>query len=130
MTAFHSIILLLIAAAPPAQSPPRGAADTPTGVALIRRDAEALQPLVTTELARGFLRATADLPAIMPRTLYRDARKRSYLSESEITRLDAEGRRALIPITLDESFYYNTKYGSPLAYVRPLDLLGRAGIRD
>jgi hypothetical protein len=131
MIAFHSIILLLIsAAAQPAASAPRGAADTRAGVALIRRDAEALQPLVTTELARKFLRATADLPAIMPRTLYRDARMRSYLSESEITRLDAAGRQALIPVTLDESFYYNTKYGSPLAYVRPLELLGRAGMRD
>jgi SAM-dependent methyltransferase len=27
-------------------------------------------------------------------------------------------------------FYYNTKYGSPLAYIRPLDLLGDVAIND
>lgn len=123
------IILLLASAAAPAPPQPR-AADAPAGVALIRQEAEALQPLVTSELAREFLRATADLPTIRPRTLYHDARTRSYLSESEVARLDAEGRRALIPVTLDESFYYNTRYGSPLAYARPLELLGRAGVRD
>ena len=26
--------------------------------------------------------------------------------------------------------YYTTKYGSPLAYSRPIDLLGQAGLQD
>ncbi len=36
----------------------------------------------------------------------------------------------LKPIPVDESFYYTTKYGSPLAYTRPLDLLGQSGLED
>jgi SAM-dependent methyltransferase len=39
-------------------------------------------------------------------------------------------RRTLKPIPVDESFYYTTKYGSPLAYVRPLDLIGQSGVED
>ena len=31
---------------------------------------------------------------------------------------------------VDETFYYTTKYGSPLAYSRPIDLLGQAGLED
>jgi SAM-dependent methyltransferase len=121
-------VILMFAAAVLPQ--PRDGVDAPAGVARIRREAEALRPLVTSELAREFLRATADLPAVSPRTLYRDARRGSYLAEPEVTPLGAERRRALVPLTLDESFYYYTKYGSPLAYARPLELLARAGVHD
>ncbi len=33
-------------------------------------------------------------------------------------------------MTLDGEFYYTTKYGTPLAYTRPLEVLGRAGIAN
>jgi hypothetical protein len=32
--------------------------------------------------------------------------------------------------TLDETFYYTTRYGSPLAYARPLEILAQAGLAD
>src|SRR5262249_17195467 len=31
---------------------------------------------------------------------------------------------------LDEHFYYETRYGSPLAYARPLEILAQAGFAD
>ena len=31
---------------------------------------------------------------------------------------------------MNETLYYTTKYGSPLAYSRPIDLLGQAGLED
>jgi SAM-dependent methyltransferase len=101
-----------------------------TGVARIRSDAEGLRPLVSSALARDILGATADLPAIAPRTLYRDPRKGSYLTESASARLGDEARAALVPVAVDETLYYNTKYGSPLAYARPLEVLGQAGVAD
>lgn len=100
----------------------------PAGVARIRRDAELVRPLVATDLAREFLGAVPSLPAIAPRTLYFDPGPRRYLTEADAGALAAEAREALKPIPVDESFYYNTRYGSPLAYARPLDVLGRAGL--
>jgi SAM-dependent methyltransferase len=102
----------------------------PTGVALIRRQAEALAPLVQSPLAKNFLQATADLPAVPARTLYRDAAKTTYYSQAQADRLSADERKQLKPVPVDESLYYNTKYGSPLAYVRPLEVLGQAGMID
>jgi len=102
----------------------------PTGVAQLRRQAEALVALVQSPLAKSFLRAASDLPAVPPRTLYRDAATATYYSQTEAERLSEGRRQKLTPIPLDESFYYNTKYGSPLAYVRPLELLGQAGTMD
>jgi SAM-dependent methyltransferase len=104
--------------------------ETQVGVALVRRDAEALKPLVTTELARRFLEATAGLPAVGPRTLYRDTARDHFLPEAEASRLGPDALRALTKVTVDETGYYHTKYGSPLAYARPLEILGAAGVAD
>ena len=41
-----------------------------------------------------------------------------------------EMRDTLVTRTLDEQFYYFTRYGTPLAYSRPLDLLAAAGFDD
>jgi hypothetical protein len=100
------------------------------GVARIQSDAKALAALVTTDLAKEFLSATSTLPPVPKRTLYLDPVKKTYFTEAEAARLDAQARGNLKPSPADETFYYNTKYGSPLAYSRPLELLGRAGIAD
>jgi SAM-dependent methyltransferase len=96
------------------------------GVPRLRREAEALAPLVSTKLARSFLGATKNLPRIAPRKLYRDKELPRYLTEADA----GADREGLVPLPVDETFYYYTKYGSPLAYVRPLELLGNAGVND
>jgi hypothetical protein len=104
--------------------------DPPTGVALLKREAYVLEPVVKSPLGRGFLAATADLPSIAPRVLFADESKRVYLSEEAAKSLDEAARGKLTRQPADESFYYTTRYGSPLAYARPLDLLGQAGVTN
>jgi hypothetical protein len=99
-----------------------------TATAVLAREARDLAPLVRSKLARDFLRATENLPAIAPRRLFRDEAKKTYLSESAAGSLSEQEKRTLHPVDVDESLYYMTKYGSPLAYVRPLDLLGESGL--
>src|SRR5262245_22877443 len=108
--------------ASPAAAPAEGS------VRQIRNDALALMPLVQSSIARRFLAATAALPEIAPRMLYRDAAKTMAFNEQEALRLAEEKRKALVPYPADETFYYTTKYGSPLSYARALDLLGQAGV--
>ena len=62
------------------------------GVAKIRRDAVALEPLVTTELARRYLATTTELPAVAPRTLYIDTNRKVFLTEADSARLNAAAR--------------------------------------
>lgn len=116
------MFFLLIAALLIAQDP------EPAGVALIRHDAEALAPHVTTNLARAFLKAGTTLPPTSSRTLYHDPSKKTYLTELAARRLTAESRDRLTKVLADETFFHNTRYGSPLAYVRPLEILGKAGV--
>lgn len=96
-----SVTATLLAAAGCAAAAPRGAE-------AIRAEAAAVRPLVESELARRFVDASAALPAIRKRTV------------------DVRGARRLV----DEEYFYTTRYGTPLAYARPLDLLARAGLAD
>lgn len=94
----------------------------------LRAEAKALAPLVHTRLAREFLAAVPKLPAVAPRTAYRDSARTRAWSEREAAALPDSVRARLVPRTLDETFYYDTRYGSPLAYVRALEILGEHGV--
>ncbi len=101
-----------------------------TSVAVLQREARAVEPLVTSRLAKNFLKATANLRIIAPRTLYLDEAKKTYSNEAATAALDPKEKNRLKRIPVDDAFYYNTKYGSPLAYSRPIEVLGLAGLDD
>ena len=96
----------------------------------LQAEARSLAPLVSTKLANDFLNATRNLPNISPRTIYQDPATRNYYSKDQAERLPAEQLKALLPVQIDEYRYYHTKYGSPLAYVRAIELIGQLGIED
>jgi hypothetical protein len=91
-------------------------------------EANALAGLAGTDLGKEFLRATEVLPAVAPRTVFRDDNSREYFSPNEAAVLSEERRKKLASIELDEYRYYYTKYGSPLAYLRALELAGGHGL--
>jgi SAM-dependent methyltransferase len=68
------------------------------------------------------------LPHIEPRTVYRDSAKTHAWSAREAAALSDSVRTRLVPRTLDEVFYYDTRYGTPLAYVRALEILAQHGV--
>jgi hypothetical protein len=100
----------------------------PSTVDRLRQEARALEPLVDSDIGQRFLQAARDLPSVAsPRIVYYDQESREALSESEIAALTGppEGYERL---ELDEEYYYTTRYGTPLAFVRALDLVGQAGL--
>jgi SAM-dependent methyltransferase len=96
----------------------------------LQAEARSLASMVSTKLANDFLNATRYLPNISPRTIYQDPQTRGYYSKDQAERLPAEQLKALLPAQIDEYRYYHTKYGSPLAYVRAVELIGQNGIDD
>src|SRR5262249_50830165 len=105
-----------------------GPTDRDPPLVVLKREARALEPQVTSRLAKNFLKAAANLPTISPRTVSLDESRKIYLPEAAAKKLDQRARSELKQVALDASFYWNTKYGSPLAYARPLDVLGRSGL--
>jgi SAM-dependent methyltransferase len=104
--------------------------DAPSRVTELQGEAKALAPLFKTPLVRDFLAAVPKLPSVQPRTVYRDSSRTHAWSAREAARLPDSVRTKLVPRTLDESFYYDTRYGSPLAYARALEVLGEHGVKS
>lgn len=102
--------------------------DAPSGLAALRRDAAALRPGIETGWVRKFLDQTSTLPAVSERRVYQDPKARTWFSATHVAALPDADKAGLREVKLGEEFYYNTRYGSPLAYARALDLLGRAGL--
>src|ERR1043165_3145324 len=119
--AFSALLALFTTA--PAMGAPAPVESDSSAVAGLQRDAIHLKPLVHTRWVGEFLDATARLPHIAPRTVLYDSSKTHFYTETEAATLADSTRARLVRRTLDESYYYTTRYGSPLAYARPLELL-------
>lgn len=130
---------------PPADSPPPAGTAAPgpsassqaagapdpwalRGVPRILADAQRLATVVKSEEVKRFLARAATLPNVATRTLYHDGDKSHYYTEAEAAALGADARAGLTKIEQTEDDYYNTRYGSPLSYSRPLDLLFSRGV--
>src|SRR5688500_3605281 len=87
----------------------------------LKADAIALGQFVETPLAKSFLAAVSSLPNPGKRTVFQDTVSKKYYSNQS-----SDGTRKVV--ALDEKFYYDTKYGTPLAYSRAVDILGNAGL--
>lgn len=95
----------------------------------IRSESDAVLPFVRTELGQDFVRAAKRLPEPTPRKIYRDDTTKKYYSEAQREKLGPDEQKKLREIDVTDQLYYCTKYGSPLAYCRAVDILGEAGIQ-
>jgi len=108
------------------ESPP---AAKPPVLDLLRDEAVHLAPLVQSPLGKAFLAAVPALPAVpAARNVYYNRTTRDALSVAEAEGRSKEALEGYERRELDEHFYYYTKYGTPLAFVRALDLVGQAGL--
>ena len=128
-TGLLAVVVATAAALGPATAAPAGpgpARDDDETLASLRAEAGVLAPAVGSDAARAFLAQVPRLPPPEARTVHRGEER--WLSAAEAEALSEEERAALTPQELPARTYYLTRYGSPLAYTRPLDLLGAAGL--
>jgi hypothetical protein len=118
MTPTIALLLAALVASDPA------AASQPSS---LPAEARQLQPLARTDLGQAFLRAAEAKPPFAPRTVYRRGKAREWLDAAGFAKLAAADRAAWKPVTIDEETYQGLFYGSPLAYLLPLERLGGAG---
>lgn len=119
------------AAANPVASEPTKEVDpwSLLGVSRIQNDAKRLESFVQSSETKRFLHSTTELPAIAPRKLFVRPDKSKYYTEEQAQKETEEIRKTLLPYPVDEDKYYNTNYGSPLSYSRPLDVLFAHGLK-
>lgn len=122
---------LAVAACAPATSAPAAAATAADTVLIeLRDEANAARPLARTPLGRGFLDAVARLAPPESRTLWTDSARTGWWTGTEAAQRPDTARARMVQRTLPPGFFYTTRYGTPLAYLRPLELLGERGVKD
>jgi SAM-dependent methyltransferase len=125
-------ILSLTLACPQAVSQAATAPAEPSASVRMQQEAAGLRAggLVVSSLGKAFLDAAADLPAIEPRTIYREKKSRQWCNVSQMqAQKAADPALEFDELIADEDRYYDTKYGTPIAYARVFDLLGQPPIR-
>jgi len=93
----------------------------------MKSEAQAVRPLIRSTLANQWLDQVAKLPEPKPRTVYRSPDK-EFISGQAWQQLEAKKQTDYKAVVLDPEFYYYTKYGTPLAYVRIWDLAAQNGL--
>ncbi|GJM24230.1 MAG: hypothetical protein DHS20C16_06450 [Phycisphaerae bacterium] len=96
--------------------------EEPQGVDKICVEAKAVQPLVASSIAKTFLDAAPKLPRIKNRKLYLDESTRTYYSPQRRKEIEEKQGITLVEKEVSERFFYTTKFGTPIAYVRALEL--------
>jgi SAM-dependent methyltransferase len=118
MTPTIVLLLAAVAASDGAATPQPSALPT---------EARKLQPLAHSDLGRAFLKGAEGASPYAPRTVYRRGKAREWLDASAFAKLTAADRAAWTPMPIDEETYQGLFYGSPLAYLLPLERLDGAG---
>jgi hypothetical protein len=102
----------------------------PTGVDQMVLEARAMETLVDSPVALEFLSAIACLPRIQPdRVVYYNKDTRDAITAEQARKLNQEQLAGYEETEIPEQFFYYTRYGTPVAFVRVLEILGHAGIR-
>jgi hypothetical protein len=97
--------------------------------AQMKAEASAIKPLMETKLAQDWIGGVDRLPEPTKRMVYRKPGK-EYISEAAYILLPPTTQQACVKRELDPQFYYYTKYGTPLAYVRVWELAAKHGLTD
>jgi hypothetical protein len=96
----------------------------PSILTTLRAEAERYLPRVECLGTRAFLAAVKALPEVGERRVLYDAAAREALTADEHQELAAAEQARFQPTPFGPEFYYQTRYGSPIAYARALDVLG------
>jgi hypothetical protein len=114
--------LMLQAPAPTAPQIP------PTEV--LMQDAAAVQSQVSTAPAKSLLGGFGCLQPIQPMTIYFNKDTRKVLSAADAAKMSEADLAGYTKKDIDDEYYYFTRYGTPVAFVRPMEILGRAGVKS
>jgi SAM-dependent methyltransferase len=89
----------------------------------LQAEAEALRPLMKSEVARAFLAQTAALPEPTARGIHRNKERTRALTDKQFAELEESEREGFTRREFPPRFYYHTGYGTPLIFARVLELL-------
>jgi hypothetical protein len=94
----------------------------------LKTEAEALNSIVESPLAKAFLATAPELAPSAPRLILRDPQTKEVFTPGDAQNLVEPQKSRLRSKIYDTRFFYTTGYGSPAIYARPLDILAAHGL--
>jgi hypothetical protein len=99
----------------------------PEVVDALRKEAGSIMHLLNTVAARRVAVSTTWLPVMDDaRTIYVDQGGTRAFTQGEYEKLKEDEKQGLRAVEFDGYRFYYTKYGSPMAYLRPLDIVAES----
>jgi hypothetical protein len=97
---------------------------------LITQEAAAIRAQEPSAFAQSLLNGFGCLQAPQPMAIYYNKETRNALSEADAAKMTEAQLAGYTKKDIDDEFYYYTRYGTPVAFVRPVELLGQAGVKS
>jgi SAM-dependent methyltransferase len=123
MTTLLGTLAFALALQAPAAEPPK----TPPTEQMMQESAKYWFH-TTTPFAQTVLKGYGCLQPIAPMVVYYNKETRSALSEADAKKKTEAELAGYTKKDIDTEFYYFTRYGTPVAFVRPMEILGKAGV--
>jgi len=96
----------------------------------MKTEAAAMAALVQSSLAKEFVTGFQCLPPLATlRVAYFNRDTRDAMSAEEAGGMTEEQLKGYAKRDIDEQFFYTTRYGTPVAFTRTMEILGRAGVK-
>jgi SAM-dependent methyltransferase len=124
MAMLEALALALLLQAPATDAPKVPANE------LVMQDAGAIRAQAPSAFAQSLLDGFGCLQSPQPIAIYYNKETRKALSEAEAARMTEVQLAGYTKKDIDDEFYYFTRYGTPVAFVRPVELLGHAGVKS
>jgi hypothetical protein len=94
----------------------------------MKQEAKDMAPQAPASLAKSLLAGFGCLEPITPMVVHYNKETRAALSDAEASKMTEEQRKGFQKRDVDDQFYYFTRYGTPVAFVRPMEIIGESGV--
>jgi hypothetical protein len=100
------------------------------GLDRLKHEAVVVRGLVKSDLTKSFLDTAVQLKPIERRVLWQNPDTKKIFTDAEYQILSRANKEGFGKHEYDESFYYNTAYGSPTIYALPFEQAAKFGFTD
>jgi hypothetical protein len=123
-TPFALLAFALLLQAPAAEAPPIPPTEQ------MMQEAAAIRSQATSAFAKELLAGYGCLQPVTPTVAYVNKETRAAISSEEAAKMAQAQLAGYAKKDIDDAFYYFTRYGTPVAFVRPVEILGQAGVKS
>lgn len=118
------VVVALLLQSPATEAPPMPPTEQ------IMQEAAAISAQAPSSFAKSLLAGYGCLQPITPMVAYYNKETRAALSAEEAAKMTEAQLTGYAKRDIDDKFYYFTRYGTPVAFVRPVEILGQAGVKS